>query len=365
MTSPGLLTPRTVTTTVALVLVAAAACGSDTASVDVPVTQAPPQLSVAVSGNRLVDGRGNTIRLLGANRSGTEYACAEGWGIFDGPSDAASAAAMAAWRMTAVRVPLNEGCWLGHPALDPAHSGTNYRKAIGEYVRALHDAGLIVVLDLHWSAPGDELPAKSPRMPNSDHSPAFWRSVAAQFKDDPAVVFDLFNEPREVDWPCWRDGCITQFGWRAAGMQSLVDAVRAAGAEQPVVVPGLNFANDLSQWLVHRPRDPLGQLAAGFHLYEGNTCNQVACWDAEVAPVAVQVPVVTTELGQTDCAHAFIDGFMAWADARGLSYLGWSWNPFDCEDQPALITSYDGSPTPYGVGLRDHLMSLAPPSSVP
>lgn len=341
-----------------------AAC-AETRTVDVPVTEPPPGLSVAVSGNHLVDGRGRPIRLLGVNRSGTEYACAEGWGIFDGPSDPASIAAMAAWHITAVRVPLNEGCWLGHPALDPAYTGESYRRAIRDYVRALHRAGLIVLLDLHWSAPGGEAPAKSPRMPNADHSPDFWRSVATEFKDDPAVVFDLFNEPREVDWACWRDGCVTQFGWRAAGMQSLVDAVRGAGAEQPLVVPGLNFANDLSQWLVHRPRDPLGQLAAGFHLYAGDNCNQVACWDAEVAPVAARVPVVTSELGQTDCGHGFIDGFMEWADAHGVSYLGWSWNPFDCEEQPALISSYDGTPTPYGVGLRDHLMSLAPTSSVP
>src|SRR2546427_6019816 len=40
--------------------------------------------------SRLVDSAGRPIRLRGVNRSGTEYACAQGWGMFDGPSDSAS-----------------------------------------------------------------------------------------------------------------------------------------------------------------------------------------------------------------------------------------------------------------------------------
>ena len=35
---------------------------------------------VKVVGNHLVNGAGQTIRLLGVDRSGTEYACIEGWG---------------------------------------------------------------------------------------------------------------------------------------------------------------------------------------------------------------------------------------------------------------------------------------------
>src|SRR5712691_3780722 len=54
-------------------------------------------LSIGVSGNHLVDGNGLTTRLLGVNRSGTDYACIQGWGIFDGSKDATSVAAMASW----------------------------------------------------------------------------------------------------------------------------------------------------------------------------------------------------------------------------------------------------------------------------
>jgi endoglucanase len=61
-----------------------------------------------VVGNVLQNGAGKPVRLLGVNRSGTESACAEGWGLFDGPSDANSVVAIKSWHVNTVRVPLNE-----------------------------------------------------------------------------------------------------------------------------------------------------------------------------------------------------------------------------------------------------------------
>ena len=316
-------------------------------------------LAVTVKGNQLVDQAGKPVRLLGVNFSGTEYACVEGWGIFDGPTDTASIAAIAGWKANAVRIPLNEDCWLGINGVPGAFSGRNYRSAITTYVQALNNAGLYAVLDLHWNAPGSTLATSQQQMADADHSPAFWSSVATYFEANPAVVFDLYNEPHVSSWACWRDGCTTSAGWKTAGMQTLVNAVRSTGARQPVIVNGNNYANDLTSWLAYRPTDTAGQLVAGFHSYSDNWCNNVTCWNNKVGKVAASFPVVTGELGQTDCAHGYVDSFMQWADATGVSYMGWSWNPFSCTDQPALISSYDGTPTSYGIGIRDHLRALA------
>ncbi len=318
-------------------------------------------LSVRVSGNRLVDSNGAPLRLLGVNRSGAEYACAQGWGIFDGPSDAASIAAIASWHVNAVRVPLNEDCWLGINGVNPSYGGANYRSAIGGYVSRLHAAGLIAVLDLHWNAPGSTLATGQQVMADADHSSAFWSSVSSYFLNDPAVVFDLYNEPHDISWTCWRDGCTTSGGWQAAGFQSLVNAVRSTGATQPVLVGGNGWAGDLSSWLTYRPTDPANQLAASVHLYNFSGCVTQSCWSSTIAPVAASVPVVTGEVGENDCAHGFIDSYMAWADSAGVSYLGWTWDTWDCKSGPALITAYDGTPTSFGIGLRDHLASLSPP----
>ena len=196
------------------------------------IAAAPAALSIRVVGNHFVDGAGRLVRLLGVNRSGSEYACMDGRGSFDGPDDAASIAAMAAWHINAVRVPLNEDCWLGINGAPAAYSGTNYRQAISTYVRRLHAAGLYAIVDLHWSAqgtlPADGRTGQGRQMADLDHAPAFWSSVATVFRSDPAVVFDLFNEPHDISWVCWQNGCATSDAtgsWQVAGFQSLVDAV--------------------------------------------------------------------------------------------------------------------------------------------
>ena len=57
---------------------------------------------IHVSGNKLVNDQGRKVVLRGVNRSGTEYACIQGWGIFDGPYDAASVQAMKSWGINGV-----------------------------------------------------------------------------------------------------------------------------------------------------------------------------------------------------------------------------------------------------------------------
>src|SRR6266487_707754 len=103
-----------------LVVAAVAACHANSAGVQVPPGPTPAP-AVHVQGNRLVDLAGRPVRLRGVNRSGAEYACAQGWGIFDGPSDSASVSAIASWRTNVVRLPLNETCWLGLNGVAPAY----------------------------------------------------------------------------------------------------------------------------------------------------------------------------------------------------------------------------------------------------
>jgi hypothetical protein len=324
-------------------------------------------LSIRIVGNHFVDGTGRTVRLLGVNRSGTEYECMANNGFFDGPGDAASIAAMATWNIDAVRVPLNEDCWLGINGAPAAYSGANYRNAIGGYVNRLHAAGMYAIVDLHWNAqgslPADGKTGQGRKMADLDHSPAYWASVAGFFKNDPGVVFDLFNEPHDISWDCWLHGCTVSDGtgtWQAAGMQSLLDAVRSTGARNVVTLSSNGWAGDIPQWINYRPQDPVGQIAAGWHVYYPETWwSDPSRWATAVSPVlAAQLPIVATELGQHDCASSWINQFLPWADQHGLSYTAWTWNNWPDCGNPVLITSYDGTPTGYGVGVRDHLRSL-------
>ena len=345
-------------------------------------------LSISISGNTFVNQNGDAVRLTGVDEESTEYACFYGYAYSNDELDAAGAAAIAAWHANAVRIPLNEDCWLGINHLPAGSlSVAGYRAAIEGYVQALNGDGIYAILDLHWSADGTA-PSDGQRELPDGHSAAFWTSVASAFEHNPAVLFDVFNEPEGADgypvsWSCWlQGGCTvpnTADGsstadpptYSATGMQELIDAIRAAGATQPILVGGLSYANDLSGWLAHEPDDPARQLAASFHNYTGEACATEACWNGEIAPVAARVPVVTGEFDEDDCPVGggtapgnFDNTYMNWADAHGVSYLAWGWlvlpQPEDCSALYLITDGSTGTPAdPNGVALLGHLTALA------
>ncbi|MEW2515297.1 cellulose binding domain-containing protein [Streptomyces sp. NPDC046870] len=357
-------------------------CNVDSEPTTPPPTTPPPSggtpPALRVLGNKLVDAGGSTRRLLGVNRSGGELMCVQGHGIWDGPVDDAAVEAIADWKADAVRIPLNEECWLGLSNVKPEYGGAHYIAAVKELVDRVEAHGMTPVLELHWSygqytgnsAGCTDVHATCQKpMPDMRYSPSFWSSVAGTFKDDQAAVFDLFNEPypdraasSATDaWTCWRDGgTCPGIPYEVAGMQDLVDSVRATGARNVIMAGGLAYSNDLSQWNAYRPTDPAGNLAAAYHVYNFNSCASESCWNSTLAPVAAQVPLVAGEIGENTCSHGFTDRVVKWFDDHDLSYLGWTWNTWDCSSGPSLISAYDGTPTAYGAGLRDHLRALNP-----
>jgi len=336
---------------------------------------------VHVHENYLVDRGGKTIRLLGVDADGTESACVRGKHVWWGPLTGSEARTIFRWGADAVRVPLNEDCWLGINGLPNKYSSARYQSAVARWVAALNSAGLIAILDLQWSAPGTIPSTGLWPMPDESHSPQFWRQVARRFRSNPGVIFDLFNEPAlglkhptTSDWMCWRVGCnvqarvctqphhqgvCTQERFQSAGMQQLINSVRYTGAKQPVMAGGLEWAGDpcgiydlggnggTCMWLKYHPHDPAHQLAASFHTYTTTSCNTVACWNASVAPVAHYFPLVTGEVGEKACSSSYVTSYMDWADRHAISYLVWSWQPGNasegCADQGTrLIDGWDG-----------------------
>jgi hypothetical protein len=285
--------------------------------------------------------------MLGVNRSGSEYACIQGWGIFDGPSDAASIQAMANWHINFVRVPINEDCWLGINGVNSAYGGANYRNAIVNYVNLLHRYGMYAEITLMWTAPGTQVANYNPQMPNLDHSPAAWLSIASTFKNDPAVIFGTLNEPHGVGWACWRDGgAACSLGFPVAGFQTLVTTIRQSGATQPITVPGINYSNDMTGWLQYRPSDPLNQLMAEAHVYGKNACDNPTCFNSQMLPVANTVPMIWSEVGETydasDCGSSIMSGIMPWSYAHTVGMAAWTWDTWgNCL---SLINNYNGTP---------------------
>jgi hypothetical protein len=314
---------------------------------------------IGVSGNKLVDETGRAVRLLGVNRPGLEYECVEGSGFFDGPTDAGAIAAMKRWHINVVRVPLNESCWLGHEWIEEGLSRDAYREAVRGFVDRLTQAGLYVILELQWSAPGDNWATGIIPMA-SDNAPRFWSELASEYRDNRSVIFDLYNEPHDIDWDCWAWGCEVSDRWfgtyRTVGMWELVEVVRSTGARQPIMLGGINWASDLGEWLERIPPDPARALVASNHTYEELTPCYAACRSA-ILRVAKRFPVVTGEFGEDNCNHDYSSRYMRWADRHRISYLGWAWYLRD-DCGPSLIENWAGRPSTFGKGLRENLRRL-------
>jgi hypothetical protein len=347
---------------------------------------AAPQPSV--QGNQIIDSlTGERFVPHGVNFPGFEYACQQGWGygqVGTEPGEAgATAAAIASWKINTVRLPLNEDCWLGRNGLPDGDLTMNgYRQAVESFVAELNSAGIVAILDLHWLNPDGEVADGLRPMPDQQ-SPAFWTSVATRFKDYPSVIFDLYNEPHSrwnsgstkvfgLTWNCWAaGGCnapaepdtapVSGNSWyKTTGMKALTARVRAAGASQPIILSGIDYANDLRGWAEHAPED--GQLIAGFHNYPYQRCHTTHCWNEEIAPLAEKVPLLASEFGQNDCGTpGHMNRFMNWADDHLIGYLAWAWwvLPTQGCHNFALISSRNGTPlAPAGTALHDHLASL-------
>ena len=89
-----------------LLILALAAAASAVAVLTIAGTSSSAKAAsrLHVSGNRILDKNGRPVLFQGVNRSGTEYACVQGWGIFDGPNTAVSVQAIANWHVSIVQV---------------------------------------------------------------------------------------------------------------------------------------------------------------------------------------------------------------------------------------------------------------------
>lgn len=338
-----------------------------------------------VSGNAILDDRTQKPwQSHSVNWPSFEYACEQGWAYSGSGSTTAAAAAMAGWGINTVRLPLNESCWLGVDGSPHFGTAAGYRTAVRAWVDKLNAAGIVVILDLHWSAPPGYA-ADGQRAMADARSVSFWSQVASAYSAVPSVMFDLFNEPYSrwsdatnswaftLTWACWRDGgCqapvendtddLGGATYAVAGMAQLVAAVRQAGATQPVLLGGLDYSNDLRQWLAYRPSDT--QLIASWHNYPGQRCHTENCWNSEIGAVAAVVPVIATEFGQTDGGNAFLSQFMSWADDNGVGYSPWAWWVVSTSEsleagRYALIADGAFTPkAPSGTAFHDHLAAL-------
>jgi endoglucanase len=326
--------------------------------------KAPKELHTV--GNKVVDSDGKDVWLQGVNAGGMESVPADSHvlkSVIVGIDD---------WKSNIIRLPVKSTFWFGHGPYQKKDGGAYYRMMVDQAVTLASNRGAYLLLDLHRF--------RAPEQEDID----FWKDAAARYKNNPAVLFDLFNEPHDVSWAVWRNGgsvdekkagttdesaflnadekAKSNAGLQSVGMQALLDTVRATGAKNIVVIGGLSWSGDLSGVVNGYALDEKGGngIMYGWHNY-----NWHKNWQGRVLGAAAKYPIMVGEVGADIKKMTFIplqdqEDPSTWApDMIGfiqkyrLNWTAWCLHP---KATPILITDWNYTPSPFwGVPVKEAL----------
>lgn len=305
-----------------------------------------------VNGNTLCTPDGRPHLLHGVDRPSLE------WDPDGEHLSADDFAQMASWGANVVRIALNQGFWLS----DSPHYAPAYAARVDQAVAWAEQAGLDVILDLHWSDRGDYTVMPGQQTMADPHSLAFWKEVAARYKDDGRVFFELYNEPHDIPADVWLSG--GDVGFTVVGMQQLHDAVRSTGAHNPVIVGGLGWAYDLS----HVGQDPVKgyNVMYATHPYNNAPERRPERWEGSWGYLTKTSPVVVTEFGDGtgSCSPDYDRQLIAFADAHHASWTAWAWWAGGCKF-PSLLSDWTGGTTDEGSVVKAALLGYTDPAALP
>jgi endoglucanase len=381
---------------------------------------AMPRLSAALAplataGPRIVNAEtGARVRLVGVNRSGLEYAEPPATGGFldgAGISAAEIAEIVRRWQARIVRLPFNQDFALRGRR---GHSAEEYLAALDQAIAWAAAQGAYTLLDLQWldadrvfGLNGDMSFNRVPPLPDAA-SITLWRTLAARYRDEPAVLFDLFNEPHSplpddphdvltlTDAPVGppareaarRPGATTTRHSRLSrrvGMREwqpwarlLIDTIRAQHPAALIFVAGVGWAYDLRGMPLRSAGpgaepdagpsaqtagEPLLNIVYTTHVYPWSRTRAWSFepwereWDRAFGHLTTQVPVFAGEWGGGVEDVEWGARLVRYFDAHDMGWCAWSW-----ADWPCLVTACherDYSPTPFGALVRDALLAAS------
>ena len=337
-------------TDAAALIVANAAAAAERKASEVPAEAAQqakwPQ-PLHVEGTQVLTKDGKPIWLQGVNVVSLEWS-ATGEQVMK-----AALVATEQWGANIIRLPVAQKWWFGA-------SGAAYQQRVEEVITLVANRGKYVLLDLHQFG--------APRQEHAD----FWKEAAAKYKDHPAVLFDLFNEPHGTTWEVWRDGgevpqkkkageedafltaedkAKAAANKRSIGMQRLLDTVRETGARNVVLVGGLDYAYDLSG------------IANGFALKDVSGSNGIILsthiypwkkgWQEKVLIAADKFPILVGEVGagakkmewlpaeQQEEAVTWVPAMLGFIQKHKLHWTAFAFHP---KAGPAMLEGWDYTP---------------------
>lgn len=308
-------------------------------------------VSFTVSGNKILNAQGQQVLLHGVDRPSLEWSCSgtDVNGNATGIPASDFTTMRNTWNADAVRIAVSEDRWL--PGTKDYCS--SYQNTVKAAVQNAENAGLIVIIDLHWSDQGSNTTTSGQQCMPDQNSVTFWQQVASLYKGDQNVWFEMYNEPyppganQAAQWSTWQNGgsvtCTATVGggqgtWNAPGMQTLVNTIRGTGANNIVLAGGLAYSSVLNGV----PQLTGGNVAYVIHIYRQNSTWSTSGWDYQFGTTSATVPVVATEFGDQVCdGQAFDQGLLSYFHSHNVGYTAWAWFVSQC-NFTSIITDAAG-----------------------
>jgi len=338
-----------------------------------------PSLMLHVEENKIYNERGDEVRLVGVNIPSLE------WNSRGDNVQSSVYEVFANWNCNLARIPLSQDYWFGTVSNwstpYPPDGGEAYRKTVDEVVEIALSFGKYVSLNLQWSN-ADELGENIGQhfMPD-ENTLEFWLDAAERYKNNPAVLFNLYSEPRSVSWEVWKYGgpieevvgdysvSTKTLKYTTPGHQKMVDEIRALGANNIIIAGGLGWAYDLKGIAVGvitgitfaLEDTPEGNgIVYDSHIYP----QRGDSYDFDVLCIKDDHPILIGEIGiepdgRWGAAERpdWLTNMLDWIDENELHWAGWC---FHTAARPFMISDWQYTPTAHhGAIMKERFLSYA------
>lgn len=235
------------------------------------------------------------------------------------------------------------------------------KELLEEEIERARDKGLFVIVDWHvigvpngWYKSWDwgKIYGYSYDS-NFNTARDFWKYMAIEYRSDRGVIFELWNEPANDGNLYWKD--INGY------MQRLYNTIRANGASNIVIAPGVWWTYDL-RGIKDNPLEG-DNIGYAWHNYPGS--GGYLRWDIALDGLEEKYPIFITEWGfNTDTKanphhRAKLDdwpvSFKNYILDKNLNFTAWCWhNPWD----PRMLESNWIDLTDFGRFTKDFIINI-------
>jgi endoglucanase len=330
---------------------------------------------LCTSGNRITEAlSGRRTALLGINRSGLEYSepAENGFLTAAALSQRDMEEIVRGWRANLIRLPFNQNWAMQGRG---SFSAECYRQALDQVISWAAALGAYTLLDLQWlnadttfGRLSDESANRVAPLPNKA-SIELWSTLAERYRDEPAVLFDLFNEPNaplpDDENPMYfvtNDGGIEMGEPRAFGSSEwnswaskLAATVHRVHRSALVFVSGMDWGFDLRGVQIDA-----ANVVYSAHVYPGRPRRQ---WSSRFGRRCSDDPLFIGEWGGNEGDLKWGSGLISYLRKVACGWAAWSW-----VDLPKLVRNAragDYTPTEFGNLVRSELQLSSSARSIP